>query len=75
MIFFLLYNSRLHLLPGKFMFKWSRPFFMVRVFTHCAIEIQCDSDDSFKVNGQHVKNYMGNNKDINVCENDGLDEV
>ena len=56
----LLYNSRLHLFPGKLRSKWSGPFRVTAVFPHGAVEIQSDkSGNKFKVNGQRLKNYIG----------------
>jgi hypothetical protein len=48
----LLYNSRLHLFPGKLKSRWTGPFLVRTVFTHGAIEIEDPKNgDTFKVNG------------------------
>ena len=49
----LLYNSRLHLFPGKLRSRWSGPYIVRIVFPHGAIEIENPKNgDIFKVNGQ-----------------------
>ncbi|PON51068.1 hypothetical protein PanWU01x14_219260 [Parasponia andersonii] len=53
----LLFNSCLHLFPGKLRSWWFGPFTVVQVFSHGAVEIQSD-DRRFKVNGQHLKAYI-----------------
>ncbi|XP_062088905.1 uncharacterized protein LOC133795471 [Humulus lupulus] len=47
----LLFNSRLRLFPGKLKSRWSGPFTIVRVFPYGFVEVQGNSGDSFKVNG------------------------
>ncbi|CAL8151745.1 unnamed protein product [Prunus armeniaca] len=55
----LLFNSRLRLFPGKLRSRWSRPFLVVLVFPHRAVEIQDMKTSSvFKVNGHHLKPYL-----------------
>ena len=55
----LLYNSRLHLFPGKLRSRWSGPFEVTHVSPYGAIEIRNISDGStFKVNGQRLKPYL-----------------
>ena len=52
----LLYNSRLHLFPGKLKSKWSGPFVVKNVYSHGAIEIENPNNGvTFKVNGQRLK--------------------
>jgi hypothetical protein len=49
----LLYNSRLHLFPGKLKSRWTG------VFSHGAIEIEDPKNGNiFKVNGQKVKPFL-----------------
>jgi hypothetical protein len=49
----LLYNSRLHLFPGKLKSRWTGPFIVRAVSTHGAIEIEDPKNgNTFKVNGQ-----------------------
>jgi len=56
----LLYNSRLKLFHGKLKSKWSGPFLVKSVSPHGAVEIMTpEGDQSFKVNGQRVKPYLG----------------
>ncbi|XP_073049597.1 uncharacterized protein [Primulina eburnea] len=56
----LLFNSRLMLFPGKLKSRWSGPFTVEAVYPHGAIELKCKSGETFKVNGQRVKHYFGN---------------
>jgi hypothetical protein len=49
----LLYNSQLHLFPGKLKSRWTGPFIIWSVFPHGAIEIEDPMNgNTFKVNGQ-----------------------
>ena len=55
----LLYNSRLHLFPGKLKSKWSGPFVVKNVYSYGAIEIEnLKNGVTFKVNGQRLKLYL-----------------
>ena len=55
----LLYNSRLHLFPGKLRSRWTGPFLVKKVFSHGAIEIENPSNGViFKVNGQRLKPFL-----------------
>ena len=55
----LLYNSRLHLFPGKLRSRWSGPFEVTHVSPHGAVEVRNPSNGSiFKVNGQRLKPYL-----------------
>lgn len=46
----LLFNSRLHLFPGKLKSRWSGPFIIKEIFSH-AIELSNEDDTNvFKVN-------------------------
>ncbi|XP_073015554.1 uncharacterized protein [Primulina eburnea] len=56
----LLFNSRLRLFPGKLKSRWSGPFTVETVYPHGAIELKCKNGETFKVNGQRVKHYFGN---------------
>ncbi|XP_073041946.1 uncharacterized protein [Primulina eburnea] len=56
----LLFNSRLKLFPGKLKSRWSGPFLVETVYPHGAIELKCSDGRTFKVNGQRVKPYYGN---------------
>ena len=64
----LLYNSRLHLFPGKLKSRWSRPFIVVEVYPHGAVEIRAiNSSERFKVNGQRLKHYLGGDTERKVA--------
>ncbi|KAL4311370.1 hypothetical protein GQ457_01G014760 [Hibiscus cannabinus] len=56
----LLYNSCLRLFPGKLKSRWSRPFEVVKPYSHGAVILKSITDGSeFKVNGQRLKHYVG----------------
>ncbi|XP_073120612.1 uncharacterized protein [Henckelia pumila] len=40
--------------------RWSGPFLVETVYPHGAIELRCTDGRVFKVNGQRVKHYFGN---------------
>jgi len=55
----LLYDSKLHLFPGKLRSRWTGPYIVLRVFPYGAVEIQdLESDAKFKVNGQRLKQFL-----------------
>ena len=55
----LLYNSRLHMFPGKFRFRWTGPFVVKVVYPYGAAEIENPKNGkSFKVNGQCLKPFI-----------------
>jgi hypothetical protein len=55
----LLYNSHLHLFPGKLKYQWTSPFIIWSVFSHGAIEIEEPKNgNSFMVNGQRIKPFL-----------------
>ncbi|KAL3597114.1 hypothetical protein D5086_008751 [Populus alba] len=57
----LLYNSRLHLFPGKLRTRWSGPFIVKHVYPYGACDIENPKNDNvFKVNGHHLKVYFDN---------------
>ena len=70
----LLFNSRLHLFPGKLCSRWSGPFIVHIVFPHGAIEITDPKNGvTFKVNGQRLKPYLkyqphGEDTEINLSD-------
>ena len=70
----LLFNSRLHLFPGKLRSRWSDPFIVYTVFPHGAIEIKDSKNGvTFKVNGQILKPYLeyqshGEDTEINLSD-------
>ena len=54
----LLYDSKLHLFPGKFKSRWTSPFTIHEVYTNGAVELLNSKDNiMFKVNGQRLKPY------------------
>ena len=54
-----LYDSRLHLHPGKLRSRWTSPFIIKQVFPNGTVEIQDPTDGRiFRVNGQRLKNFM-----------------
>jgi hypothetical protein len=57
----LLYNSRLHLFPGKLRSRWSGPFIVKHVYPYGAFDIENPKNDNvFKVNGHRLKVYVDN---------------
>ena len=65
----LLYNSRLHLFPGKLRSRWVGPYIVQKVFPHGAVEIQkSENDPILKVNGQRLKPYLENFPQENIEE-------
>ncbi|XP_062075494.1 uncharacterized protein LOC133779561 [Humulus lupulus] len=55
----LLYNSRLHLFPGKLRSRWVGPYIVRTVFPHGAIEIENPNNGNvFKVNGKKLKPFL-----------------
>ena len=55
----LLFNSHLKLFPGKLRSRWSRSFTVVKVYPHDAVDVTHDTKGTFKVNGQRLKPYIG----------------
>ena len=54
-----LYDSRLHLHPGKLRSRWTGPYVVQRVFPNGAVEVKDPKDGRvFKVNGQRLKHYI-----------------
>ncbi|KAK6125876.1 hypothetical protein DH2020_040378 [Rehmannia glutinosa] len=57
----LLYNSRLHLFPGKLRSRWSGPFIVKNVYPYGAVDIENPRNSNvFKVNGQRLKLFLEN---------------
>ena len=55
----LLYNSRLHLFPGKSKTRWSGPYIVQNVFPHGAIEnFDPKNGNTFTVNGQRLNPFF-----------------
>lgn len=56
----LLYNSKLHLFPGKLRSRWVGPYVVEHVYPHGAIDVVNPiNSQSFKVNGQRLKPFLG----------------
>jgi len=57
----LLYNSRLHIFPGKLRSRWSGPFIVKHVYPYGTIDIENPRNGNvFKVNGQRLKPFLEN---------------
>ena len=55
----LLYNYKLHLVPGKMKSRWTGPFIIKTVFLHGTVEISdTKNENNFKLNGQRL-NFLG----------------
>ncbi|XP_062085449.1 uncharacterized protein LOC133791543 [Humulus lupulus] len=55
----LLFISRLKLFPGKLKSRWPGPYTVVTVFPYGSLELKNRYKETFKVNGQRVKPYLG----------------
>ena len=54
----MLYDSKLHILPGKIKSRWIGPFTIHQVFPNGAMELlNLNESQTFKVNGHHLKPY------------------
>ena len=54
----LLYDSKLHLFPGKLKSRWTGPFTIQEVYLNGSIDLLSAKDNRvFKVNGQRLKPY------------------
>ncbi|XP_019227955.1 PREDICTED: uncharacterized protein LOC109209193 [Nicotiana attenuata] len=66
-----LYKERmkLKLFPGKLKSKWFGPFKVVNVSPYGAVELASeDGSRTFKVNGQHIKHYLGTDGEKHLVE-------
>nr|CAN80160.1 hypothetical protein VITISV_034912 [Vitis vinifera] len=55
----LLYDSRLHIFPGKLKLRWIGPFIIHQVHLNGMVELlNSNSTDTFKVNGHRLKPFM-----------------
>ena len=64
----LLFNSQLKLFPGKLKSQWSGPFVVKRTFPYGAFELEHPETGTFKVNGQRLKLYLGNEHEKELWE-------
>ena len=72
----LLFNSRLHLFPGKLKSKWTGPYLVTQLVPQGVVEFETKEGVRFKVNGQYIKIYFGHAESANeVIEAYHLDEV
>ena len=62
----LLFNSKLHLFPGKLEAKWTEPFLSTKVFLHGEIELVSKENEKFTVNEQRIKIYLGHAESVHV---------
>ena len=54
----LLYDSKLHLFPGKLKLRWTGPFTIHQVHLNGSVDLLNSKDNGvFKVNGQRLKPY------------------
>ena len=55
----LLYDSKLHLFPGKLKSRWTGPFIVQQAYPNGLVDLRDPDDDRvIKVNGQRVKPYV-----------------
>jgi hypothetical protein len=55
----LLYDSRLHLFPGKLKSRWTGPYFVKEIFPFGAVMVEDPKNGyCFKVNGQRLKPFL-----------------
>ena len=55
----LLYDSKLHLFPGKLKSRWTGPFIVQQAYLNGSVDLRDPNDDRvLKVNGQRVKPYV-----------------
>ena len=55
----LLYDSKLHLFPGKLKSRWTGPFIVQQIYPNGSVDLLNPDDNKvFKVNGQRVKPYV-----------------
>ena len=54
----LLYDSKLHIFPGKLKSRWIGPFIIHQAYPNGSVDLLNQKDNRvFKVNGQRVKPY------------------
>ena len=55
----LLYDSKLHLFPGKLKSRWTGPLIVQRAYLNGSVDLLDPNNDRvIKVNGQRVKPYV-----------------
>nr|GEV84515.1 reverse transcriptase domain-containing protein [Tanacetum cinerariifolium] len=55
----LLFNSRLKIFSDKLKSSWSGPFTISHVYSYGTVELAQPDEPNFKVNGNHLKHYFG----------------
>ena len=63
----LLFNSRLKLFPGKLKSRWTGPYIIDKVFPFGAIDLKDKTGNIFRVNGQRLKHYYGEQMERNYA--------
>ena len=68
-----LYDSKLHLFPGKLKSRWTRSFTIQEVYSNGSVDLLNSKENRvFKVNGQRLKPYAAqhsaNKEDIPLLE-------
>ena len=63
----LLFNSRLKLFPGKLRSRWTGPYTIDKVSSFGAIDLKDKAGHRFKVNGQRLKHYYGEQVERNYA--------
>ncbi|XP_016581702.1 uncharacterized protein LOC107879098 [Capsicum annuum] len=71
----LFFNSRLKIFLRKLKSKWSVPFRVKKVYSSRVVELKNEDGSVFKVNGQHVKLYIGTTDSMKRIAILYLDEV
>ena len=69
----LLYDSKLHIFPGKLKSRWIGPFIIHQAYPNGSVDLLNQKDNKvFKVNGQRVKPYAAqhtaNEEDIPLLD-------
>ncbi|KAL6310927.1 hypothetical protein AAG906_041227 [Vitis piasezkii] len=69
----LLYDSRLHIFPGKLKSRWIGPFIIHQVHSNGVVELlNSNITDTFKVNGHRLKPFMEpfnqDNEEVSLLE-------
>ncbi|RVW35749.1 Retrovirus-related Pol polyprotein from transposon 17.6 [Vitis vinifera] len=76
----LMYDTRLHIFPGKLKSRWIGPFVIHRVYSNGVVDLlNSNGKDSFRVNGYRLKPFMESFKSekeaINLLEPQKLREM
>ncbi|XP_019433574.1 PREDICTED: uncharacterized protein LOC109340354 [Lupinus angustifolius] len=57
-----LFNSKSRLFPKKLNSRWSGPFKVTNVYPYGTFEIWIEERGNFKINGQHLKHYLADER-------------